>query len=169
MFVERLLQRSVSEFHSADIRDVFALRQLAVYMQARQRLIFVVLLHDRTRAFLKFLGGLRCPPIAQVAFGVELPSLIIEAVRHLMADDGANPAVIHCLVGVRIEERRLQNAGWKHDFVHVRVIISVHRWRRHPPVGAIDWFADLLNVTISLELFSSQRVQDVRAAVDLEQ
>src|SRR6266571_2697234 len=35
MFVERLLQRSVGEFHSADVRDVFALGQLAVYMQAR--------------------------------------------------------------------------------------------------------------------------------------
>src|SRR5207249_11908308 len=48
MFVESFLQRSVGEFHSADVGDVFALGQLAVYMQTRQRLVFVVLLHDRS-------------------------------------------------------------------------------------------------------------------------
>src|ERR1700746_2235324 len=55
MLVERLLQRSVGEFHSADVRDVFALCELAIHVQARQRLVFVVLLHDRSRALLKFL------------------------------------------------------------------------------------------------------------------
>ena len=47
LFVERLLQRSVGEFDSADIGDVFTLCKFTVEVQARQRLVFIVLLHDR--------------------------------------------------------------------------------------------------------------------------
>ena len=35
------------------------------------------------------------PPVAQVALGVELAALVVEAVRHLVADDGAHGAVVH--------------------------------------------------------------------------
>ena len=169
MFIERLLQRGVGEFDSADVGDVFALCEFAVDVQARQRLVFVVLLHDRTRALFEFLRGLRRPPVAQVAFGVELPSLIIEAVRHFMADYGANPAVVHCVVGIGIEEGRLQNAGRKHNLVHVRVVVGVDRRRCHSPVGAIDRLADLVNVAIGFEFFGPQRVQHKWPAIDLQQ
>src|SRR5215472_6943488 len=39
MFVERFLQRGVSELHSSDICNVFALCQFAIDMLARQRLV----------------------------------------------------------------------------------------------------------------------------------
>jgi hypothetical protein len=35
--------------------------------------------------------------------------------RHLVADDGADRAVVHGIVGVGIEERRLQDAGREVD------------------------------------------------------
>ena len=43
---ERFFERGISELHSADVRDVFALSQLTIDVQARQRLIFGILLHD---------------------------------------------------------------------------------------------------------------------------
>src|SRR6476660_9374646 len=62
MFIERLLERGVSKFYSAYVGDVFTLGQRAVHTQSRQRLVFVVLRHDRFRSFLEFLRRLRRPP-----------------------------------------------------------------------------------------------------------
>ena len=90
-FVERLLQRGVSEFHSADVRDVFALGQFAIHVQARQRFVFVVLIDDRFAALLVFVGRFLRPPIGQIADLVVLPALIVEAVRHFMADHAPIP------------------------------------------------------------------------------
>src|SRR4029077_957696 len=117
MFVQRFLQRGVGEFDSADISDVFALGELAIDVLTRQRLVSVVLLYDRTRTLLKFCGGFRRPPVTQIACGIELPSLIVKAVRHFMADHGANRAVVYCVVSVGVEERWLQNAGREHDLI----------------------------------------------------
>ena len=46
IFIERLLQCRIGELDSAQVGDVFALSQLAIHMQSRQRLVFAVLLHD---------------------------------------------------------------------------------------------------------------------------
>ena len=89
--------------------------------------------------------------------------------RHFMSDNGADPAVVHRVVGIGVEERRLQNARGEHDLVHVWVVVRVHRRRRHPPVRAIHWLADLLQVAIGLEFSGAHRVQHVRAAINLQQ
>ena len=86
-----------------------------------------------------------------------------------MADHGANRAVVHPVVSIRVEERRLQNAGRKHNLVHVRVVIRVHGRRRHAPIGAIDRLADLLQIAVGFKLSGTHCVQHVRAAVDLQQ
>src|SRR6266436_3545222 len=117
MFIERLLERGVSKFYSAYVGDVFTLGQRAVHMQARQRLVFVVLRYDRFRSFLELLRRLRRPPIGQIPYFVVLPALIVEAVRHFVADDRADPAVVHRVVGVGIEEWRLQNSGRENNLV----------------------------------------------------
>ena len=46
MFVERLLQRGIGEFDSTNIRDVFALCEVAIYMLARQRLVRRILIDN---------------------------------------------------------------------------------------------------------------------------
>src|SRR6266568_86503 len=58
MFLERLLQRSVGKLYATDVGDVLALSKRAIHMQSRQRLIFIVLIDDRLRAFLEFLTRL---------------------------------------------------------------------------------------------------------------
>ena len=85
-----------------------------------------------------------------------------------MADDSADRAVVHRVVCVRVEERRLQNACRKHDLVHVGVVIRIHRGRCHAPVSPVDRFADLLHVPVSFEFLSANRIQDEWAAVDLQ-
>ena len=86
-----------------------------------------------------------------------------------MSDDRAYAAVIDRVIRVCIEERRLQNPGREHDFIHVGVVICVHRWRRHAPISPVHWFADFLDVAIHLEMLGPHRVENVRTSVDLEQ
>src|SRR5437879_11401455 len=56
MFIERLLQRGVSELYTTDVGDVFALRQFAIHVQSRPRFVFTVLLYDCSRASLESFG-----------------------------------------------------------------------------------------------------------------
>ncbi len=46
---------------------------------------------------------------------IELASLIVETMREFVTDNHADGAVIYGIVHVFLEERRLQNAGWKVD------------------------------------------------------
>ena len=89
--------------------------------------------------------------------------------RHLMPDHRADAAVIHCIICLGVEEWRLQNSGRENDFVHGRVVVRVHRWRRHAPFRAINRLADFLEVAIHVEVLRAQRIHDKRPAIDSQQ
>ena len=114
---QRFLERGIGDLYSANIGDVLALGQLAVYTQTRQRFVLGILLHDRAGTFLELRRRFRRPPVAQVADLIVLSALIVEPVSHLVADDRANPAIINGIVRFRIEKWRLQNPGREDDLV----------------------------------------------------
>ena len=60
------------------------------------------------------------PPVAQVAVAVVLRALVVEAVADLVPDDGADAAVVDGVVGVDVEERRLEDRGREDDLVEAR-------------------------------------------------
>ena len=168
VFLERFLQRSIRELDSADVGDVLALSERPIYVQAWQRFVFIVLINNRLRALLEFFAGLRRPPIGQISDFVVLPALIVEAVCHLVTDYCSDPAVIHCVIRVGVEEWRLQNAGRENNLVHLRIVVRVHRRRRHSPFRAIDRFADLVQLALRFKIFCAQFIQHKRPAIDLE-
>ena len=53
---------------------------------------------------------------------------------------------------VRVEERRLQDAGGEVDVVHLRIVVGVDRGRRHVPLLAVHRLADLVQLAVELEL-----------------
>ena len=113
------------------------MRDRAVHLQARQRLELRVLLHEFRGAVGEGLRvGLR-PPVREAAVGRELAALVVEAVADLVADHRADGAVVHGIVRVRIEERRLQDRRREHDLVVLRVVVGVHVLRIHLPLVAI--------------------------------
>ncbi len=60
----------------------------------------------------------RRPPIHRRALSVETTPAVVEAVADLMAHNRADRPIVRRIVGVRIEERRLQHGGRSsHDFV----------------------------------------------------
>src|ERR1043165_2054462 len=71
--------------------------------------------------------------------------------RHLMTDNGADSPVVDSIVGGWIEERRLQDASRKDDFVELWIVVSIDGWRRHAPFRFINGFANLRQIAPVLE------------------
>ena len=67
---------------------------------------------------------------------------------HFVPDHHADGAVVHRIVGIRVVERRLQNSRREADFVGRRVVVGVHRLRRHAPLVPVDRFAVLVEVVL---------------------
>ena len=61
---------------------------------------------------------------------------------HLVADDGADGAIVHGVVGIRIKKGRLQDARGKLNLVQGRAVRRVHRRRHHAPLRAVDGLAE---------------------------
>ena len=83
---------------------------------------------------------------------------------HFVADDRADRAVIDRRIGVRIEIGRLQDRRREGDLVGERVVIGVHRLRRHAPQRAIDRLGEALQLELMLELARAHRVAEQVAA-----
>ncbi len=83
--------------------------------------------------------------------GVELAAFVVEAVRQFVSNGGAGVAVIGRIVGFRIEQRRLQDAGGEIDVVDLRIVVGVDSGRRHVPFAAVHGLADLRDLTVEFK------------------
>src|SRR3989442_12661072 len=99
---------------------------MPIHRKIRKRPVLVVLRSERFTCRFEMIEILFGPPIGQSALGVELTTLIVEAVTDFMTDHSSDRAVVMCGIGAGIEERRLQNRGrkikrvlqWKIDGIH---------------------------------------------------
>ncbi len=85
-----------------------------------------------------------------------------------MPDHRADGAVVHGVVGVRIEERRLQNGRGKHDFVVQRVVVGVDLLRCHLPLGAVDGQVQTGHLIVPLPQAGATHVADEIVTPHLE-
>jgi len=88
---------------AAEVGDVFAGRGLAVDVQRIEQGVAVELLHDAVHALVEALAVGLAPPLVQVAVGVVLAALVVEAMGEFVAN-GAGPgvAVHQRVVGVGV-------------------------------------------------------------------
>ena len=75
-----------------------------------------------------------------------------------MADDGTNGAVVHRVVGLQVEEGRLQDGSREHDLVGKGVVVGVHRLRRHAPLGFVHRLVGLGGLARPLKARGAQAV-----------
>src|SRR5690348_14627287 len=99
--------------------------------------VVVKLLFDDLRPPVELLGVCLGPPATEISLGIELPPFIIETMGDLMPDHRTHATVIHGIIGLRVEEWRLHDAGRKGDLVCWRVIVRVNGGGCHPPFAAI--------------------------------
>ena len=77
----------------------------------------VVLLDQSLCAKTEFGAVVIGPPVDQLAVAVVLGALVVEAVADLVADHRPDAAVVGRVVGLGVEERRLQDRGREDDLV----------------------------------------------------
>ena len=118
--LERDPVRLERDREAAEVADVLADGQRAVDVVLGQpgRGQRVVLVDQRLGAALELGPVVRLPPVGEVAVAVVLAALVVEAVADLVPDHRADAAVVRGVVGVGVEERRLQDRGREHDLVH---------------------------------------------------
>src|SRR5207249_683434 len=99
---DRFLPRGVGHHEPPEIRDALSEHELAVLMDPLLDLEAVELLADALGALLELLlVGLR-PPLLEVPACIELSSLVVEPMGHLMTDDRAHRAVVRGVVRTRV-------------------------------------------------------------------
>ena len=98
----RVLPGHIRQESPAQIGDVLAERELAVDLDVVDNRKSRVLVGNAFRALLELLRVLSGPPVLQVAFGVELPPLVVETMGQLVPDGRAGIAVVGRVVGVRM-------------------------------------------------------------------
>ena len=60
-----------------------------------------------------------------------------------MADNNADSAVVHGIIGLRIEERLLEDCCREADLVGGGVVVGVHRLGSHAPFGPVRGLSKL--------------------------
>src|SRR6185436_11953859 len=107
----RLLESIVGNVESAEVGDVLPQRQIAIDLlgQAGRRGVAVVLRYQFAGQRLETGGIFLRPPLLEIARGSKARALVVIAVRELVADGRADGAVVQRVIGVRVEERRLQD------------------------------------------------------------
>src|SRR5258708_7243494 len=123
--LQRLLIRCVRHRQSSEVGHGFANNQLSLLMQSRLDFIRVKLLDHTICASSELLIVIVRPPHDKVTIGVESSALIVKAMRHFMANHSPDAAVVKSVVGLRIIEWRLQDAGRKDYLVVLRILASV--------------------------------------------
>src|SRR5882762_273984 len=161
------LERTICDVQPAEVRNALSQYQVPVLVQVVLDFVALKLLFHALCSLIEVLFVLGSPPIAHVSLGIKFSAFIVETVCHLMADYGAYSTVIRGVVGVRVEKWRLQDAGGKDDFVHLRVVVGIHSGRSHIPFRSIDGLPDLIQVAFKRKLGSSHLIRCVRNSVYL--
>ena len=139
--------------------DVLAQRQFSVAVQSGEYFKIVEEVFHDLRSLFETLGVCFGPPVAQVAVFVELRALVIEAVGHFVADDHPDGSIVAGVVGIRLEERRLQDAGGETNLVGGGIVVGIDGLRCHQPFVSIDAFVhSLFNVVVTHEAACSEEV-----------
>ena len=69
----------------------------------------------------------------------------------LVADDRADRPEVHGVIGLRVEEGRLEDRRGEDDLVERGVVVGVDRLRRHEPFLAVDGFVQAGELALRLE------------------
>ena len=120
------------------VGQVLAQRQPSVGFQVGQHVNLREEVGILVSPFCKVLSIAFLPPVVHVSLLVELTSLVVKSVGHLVAYHHADGTVVEGIVGRHVEERNLQNTSREADFVRGRVVVRVHGLRCHVPVVYVD-------------------------------
>src|ERR1700733_15690732 len=153
---------------SAVVGRVLALGQTAVLLHAGLGDELGVLVGDAVSAFVVGLGIVRRPPVAQISVLVELAPLVVVSVYGLVPNHCACSRIVDGVVLGGIEERRLQNSGWKVDGVGLGILVGIDRRRGHSPLGPVERLTNLLELAIHFKCRGTLHVAQMIVRLDFQ-
>ena len=150
------------------VGNILAQRQFAVDEVALHRAVACELFDQRTglcgKAFIVFFG----PPVAQIAQAIVLAALVIKAMADFMANHTTYGTVVNRIFGLGVKERRLQNNSREDDFVHLGVVVGVHRLRGHEPLVTVNRLAQFAHIAQVLKAVGAEHIAHQIIGADLQ-
>ena len=147
-----VLEGQICHLQAAMVSDVLAQSECAISECARCYLNTVKVVFKHLGALVEAGFIFRCPPVDEVAILVELATLVVETVGHLVADHHADSAIVEGIVGVHIEEWILQDTCWEADLVGSRIVVGIHSLWGHIPFIFVHRFAQEAQRVVLLKL-----------------
>ena len=108
LFLHRKRKAVIGDEKASQIGDVLAKRQIAIYVQAGQRFVMIILFGKAFCLLIETHLILRRPPLEKISTVIKKRPLIVKAVRQFMPDDGPDAAEID-----RIIRTGSKNGGWR--------------------------------------------------------
>src|SRR6266496_5042234 len=132
-----LLVSRISYDQASQIGDGFANYKLTVLVDSLFDLKPIELIDDTLCPRLKCFQVSISPPISEISCRVKLPTLIVETMRHFVANNRAHATIVEGVVCLGIEKRWLQDSSGKHYLVNLRIVVGIDGWRRHTPFHSV--------------------------------
>ena len=158
----------MSDHQATLVGNVFTQSETAVGMNAVHNNDIAILPGQAVGTLRKESGVFGRPPVVQVTFLIVVAALVVESVRHFVADYNTDSAIVNSIVSFRIEERRLQDGGRETNLVRCRIVISVYRLRAHSPTSLIDRFVYIRQHIIDFKDIGTAHVRPIRIIFDLQ-
>ena len=123
------------------VSKVLTQRELTVGFQPGQHLNISEIVDTYVGTLSETFGIAVGPPVAHVAILVIVASLVVEAVGHLMTYDHANSTIVEGIIGISIEERRLEDTCGEANLIGCGVVVSIDGLWCHVPLVAVNRLA----------------------------
>ena len=148
LFLRAVQVGHVGEEQASVVGSVLTQGELAVDVDVIHDDELAIFVYEAVGLAFELLCILRRPPVAEIALGVELLALVVEAVGELVADDTTDVSIIHGVIYFGIVEVGLQNTGREVDVVHAGVVVGIYgRWC-HAPLAMVYGLADFVQLAV---------------------
>ena len=163
MILSGVFEGCIGYLQTTVVGQVLTQRQATIGIKVGQHLDSREEIGILVGAGLELLAIGSSPPVVHITILVELASLVVEAVGHLVTNHHADGTIVEGIVGRHIKEGHLQNTGREADLVGGGVIVGIHGLRIHIPVVDIHGLAShVVNLVLVPELTTCQQVLVVR-------
>src|SRR5690606_10604355 len=116
-----------------------------------QNFVIVELLFHHFDFSIEFFGIVLGPPVIQIAVCIVLATLIVKTMSHFMTDYSTDSSVIYSIISIWIVKWKLENTGWKNDFIETRIVICIHGLRRHHPFGFVNRLTKFIDFVLIVD------------------
>ena len=131
-------------FDAGQVCDRFCVEHGTVDRIIRDGLKPVVVVYKLLRALVEFAVVVLCPPVAEIALFIVLPSGSIKSMGDLMRHDDTDMSQFFFTGHLIAVENTAQNSRRDIDGIVKRIVVSVDILRRCDPNGAVDGLVDLI-------------------------